>query len=692
MGQRLRRRLTAGNLAVLVLAGSLAARALVPADAGTPPAAPAEVTPAVDAVPVTPPPAEEETTPRALVASPVTFLSSPAPARRQKEPPTAVPVPAAAPAPAQPPAPEVAAAPKAEKPAAPGPARRAFKRHDDSTEDALRKQLAAVPEVGLGVTAPTVMAVYMDDFRAGPTDLGLHRWREPSLLLAVRPDVGRLPVRTGHDCRIEEREARTLDALSRKLRIYLNAAAPPGPDGSRPTTLLEQTLRVEKRGKRPEWLRAEAIPTLLQLLMHEDAPVRLMLVELLAEIPGRKATAALAQRAVFDLDAENRAAAVEALRGRSAMDYRPVLLKALRYPWAAAADHAAEALAALGDRDAVPTLVTLLKQPNPAGPRSPTSSAVREVVRANHLTNCLLCHPPSADGSEPVLGVDPVLTYPSPTPQVTAAVGRQGVGAHNYGNRGGSSAGTSSVQIPLLVRGDVTYLRQDFSVQQPVLEAAAGAAAPRLRFDYVVRTRQMSRAERARMKARAADRASYPQREAVLFALRELTGEDAGPTTEAWLARFPGAEVNAEAERLGRKLVAASPNTRERLLAQYRDAKGLAYTLAIAQAIPELPEPAQDKAREALASRMARMTPDTLRDKLQDEDPEVRRAAAIACGGRQDAGLVPDLIGLLEDAEPPVARQAEATLRTLTGQELEGPAAWRQWQRDRAARPPHAGG
>jgi hypothetical protein len=418
-----------------------------------------------------------------------------------------------------------------------------------------------------------------------------------------------------------------------------------------------------------------------------------MLVELLAEIPGRKATAALAQRAVFDLDAENRAAAVEALRGRSAMDYRPVLLKALRYPWAAAADHAAEALAALGDRDAVPTLVTLLKQPDPAGPRSPTSSVVREVVRANHLTNCLLCHPPSADGSEPVLGVDPELTYPSPTPQVTAALRLQGQGGHhNYGKRSVSSTGGNSLQVPLLVRGDVTYLRQDFSVQQPVLEAAAGAAAPRLRFDYVVRTREMSRAERARMKARAADRASYPQREAVLFALRELTGDDAGPTTEAWLARFPGAEVDAEAERLGRKLAAASPNTRERLLAQYRDAKGLAYTLAIAQAIPELPERVQDKAREALAARMARMTPDTLRDKLQDEDPEVRRAAAIACGGRQDAGLVLDLIGLLEDAEQPVARQAEATLRTLTGQELEGPAAWRQWQRVRAARSPRAGG
>ena len=35
---------------------------------------------------------------------------------------------------------------------------------------------------------------------------------------------------------------------------------------------------------------------------------------------------------------------------------------------------------------------------------------VREVVRLNHLNNCLLCHPPVQARTEPCQGVDPVVT------------------------------------------------------------------------------------------------------------------------------------------------------------------------------------------------------------------------------------------------------------------------------------------
>src|SRR5262249_29981030 len=148
------------------------------------------------------------------------------------------------------------------------------------------------------------------------------------------------------------------------------------------------------------------------------------------------------------------------------------LLDGLRYPWAPAADHAAEALVALNDREAIPPLAELLGGPDPAGPaplafhdidrahlayhnidpaqlaaapgspepwRSPAVAlderqgggrrtrlmadpgglpqsikasdgevyAVREVVRVNHLRNCLLCHPPSLADGDMVRGAVP---------------------------------------------------------------------------------------------------------------------------------------------------------------------------------------------------------------------------------------------------------------------------------------------
>src|SRR5262249_18266117 len=153
------------------------------------------------------------------------------------------------------------------------------------------------------------------------------------------------------------------ELLSRKLRLYLNTIAPAGADGLRANpALLLDALRMDRRRKRPEWLRVEAIPTLMQMLMHEDAAVRKILVDLLSEVPQAKATVALAQRAVFDLDADVRSAAIKALKERKAEDYRPVLLKALRHPWAPAADHAAEALVELGDRAAIPDLIRTLKE------------------------------------------------------------------------------------------------------------------------------------------------------------------------------------------------------------------------------------------------------------------------------------------------------------------------------------------
>jgi hypothetical protein len=74
-------------------------------------------------------------------------------------------------------------------------------------------------------------------------------------------------------------------------------------------------------------------------------------------------------------------------------------------------------------------------------------------------------------------------------------------------------------EVFTFVRADVTFLRQDFSVPQPV--ANAGPWPAMQRYDYLVRERPVSKEE-----LRISDRqpyGNYPQRQAVLYALQELT-------------------------------------------------------------------------------------------------------------------------------------------------------------------------
>jgi hypothetical protein len=90
-------------------------------------------------------------------------------------------------------------------------------------------------------------------------------------------------------------------------------------------------------------------------------------------------------------------------------------------------------------------------------------------------------------------------------------------------------------QRGLFVRADITYLRQEFSVVQPV--PVPGTWPGNQRFDYLVRTRPLTRLERARLEQPPKEKpapARDEQREAVLFALRELTGKDLGVTAEDW--------------------------------------------------------------------------------------------------------------------------------------------------------------
>jgi HEAT repeat protein len=134
------------------------------------------------------------------------------------------------------------------------------------------------------------------------------------------------------------------------------------------------------------------------------------------------------------------------------------------------------------------------------------------------------------------------------------------------------------------------------------------------------------------------------------------------------------------------------------VLERLRDSKGVLHTEALALAIPQLSEKVQARARGALVERMARMTARTLRDKFEDEDAEVRRAAALACARKGAKEHVPDLLRLLDDAGWPVVQAARTALTELTGKDF-GPeatatlpehtrsvAAWRKWWQEQEAR------
>jgi len=97
------------------------------------------------------------------------------------------------------------------------------------------------------------------------------------------------------------------------------------------------------------------------------------------------------------------------------------------------------------------------------------------------------------------------------------------------------SEGYCNSQSDILVRLDVTYLRQDFSELQSVADAHPWPEMQR--FDFLVRTRTLTDDEaqvyREKLSRREPGRVT-PYQRAALAALRDLTGRDTAPTAPAW--------------------------------------------------------------------------------------------------------------------------------------------------------------
>jgi hypothetical protein len=193
--------------------------------------------------------------------------------------------------------------------------------------------------------------------------------------------------------------------------------------------------------------------------------------------------------------------------------------------------HAAEAIAFLDLREARSATEAISKEPDP---RLPTKAevesdaepvlVVNELVRINHLSNCLLCHGPSTSAEDPVRGRIPIPGENPPPLYYAESTG-------------------------LFARADITFLRQDFSVVQPVLKPLTWPGQQR--FDYLLRKRKPTEKELElatplpqrtgleRPFATKPEKIDLPlpiyHQEAARFALRSLA-KSSGPSLERPLA------------------------------------------------------------------------------------------------------------------------------------------------------------
>jgi HEAT repeat protein len=128
----------------------------------------------------------------------------------------------------------------------------------------------------------------------------------------------------------------------------------------------------------------------------------------------------------------------------------------------------------------------------------------------------------------------------------------------------------------------------------------------------------------------------------------------------------PSYSNQTEADSLREELVKAGAQQQDGLLEKLRKGKGPEYTEALAEAIGQLSSEAKKKARRTLADRLTRFTANTLLAYLGSENPELRRAAALALGMKDEKDHISELIDMLDDPEPSVVQAVHAALKSLT--------------------------
>ena len=216
-----------------------------------------------------------------------------------------------------------------------------------------------------------------------------NRDRFLTLLMESRDDLAGLPFLKGNDCRMSKEVSGEFVNEAFNDDLFLNF--PDTPDSE-----------FTKGVKEDNWLPDEVV--LARAAWMQTSPAnaakRKHIVKVLAGIRHPATTRSLGKLAVFAPEKSLREEAVAALKGRPRRDYTAVLLDGLRYPWAAAANNAADAMVTLKRADLVGHLVNFLDERDPRAPFDQKKDArsvtvVRELVRLNHHHNCITCHAPA---------------------------------------------------------------------------------------------------------------------------------------------------------------------------------------------------------------------------------------------------------------------------------------------------------
>ncbi len=561
------------------------------------------------------------------------------------------------------------------------PVHRLAKQIDHRSAEELQKELLGFREVSLDTPASPRTSKNLIDIAEFNRASALP-YPGPMTAARKREDLSGLPFRYGVDAVLFKTQAEALDALSRRLRQTIQKCIEPADPRPDPDKLYEALLSGDEGVFRSrKWVSAEAVPCIQQMLQAEREDIRRMSVELLRGIEAPSATEALVRWAVFDVAPANRAAAVDALKSRDPRICMPLLLTYMRYPWPRAAEHAAEALVALQFQAAVPALAAMLPLPSPeflepAKQPGERRQFRREIVRVNHARNCLMCHPPSSRTEDLVRGAIPDPDKPLPPPTTPA-----------YYQMGGQ-----------FVHASTTYLRQDFSTVLPV--ANPGKWSDQQRFDFLVVVRP------ARVGEIADQEKARQHQEALLFALRELSGRDLGPTAEAWdalrsgqaspdvsltleIARFLSLYLDADPLLLlsladfGSSFFSLTEAEQGIVVAQLKRRFGARSTqralIAYLEGVIRTGDPtASEKARVVLA----RILPSVARTEteelpidaamalklLSNPSPLLRIAGASGLGslGKNARPYYKELIKLLKDPESDVRVAAAAALGYLT--------------------------
>ncbi len=325
-------------------------------------------------------------------------------------------------------------------------------------------------------------------------------------ILASRPDLKGLPLVLGDDCHLSEQDARIQSSVSSSMGGALQKFDSFGNRDIKNDRLL-RTLAVsaaidkccESGYENP----TQALTTLDQMMQIDHTYLVLNVIENLRSASTDTGIKLIAKRAKFDLRPEVRLSATHALKEFPKEKYRDILMEGFEYPWYVVAQHSAEALVRLDDKQAVPELVELLKQNKSlASFEEDGKFFQREVVAVNHLRNCLLCHAPSTSLDDRSRGKVPDWEHELPREYYQSKVGT-------------------------FVRADITYLTQDFSVMQPV--EASGPWPKDQRFDYMVYKRPTSEMVAQQPSAMKQNKI---HRQAIIFALQSLTGKN--PQDNSW--------------------------------------------------------------------------------------------------------------------------------------------------------------